>query len=41
MTFPQDEEGIATSHLFTESGLIGLLEQAATMFREVHITITW
>ena len=41
MTFPQDEEGIATSRLFTESGLIGLLEQAAPMFREVRIIVTW
>ncbi|XP_003391040.2 PREDICTED: dedicator of cytokinesis protein 7-like, partial [Amphimedon queenslandica] len=32
-----DEEGIATSRLFTESGLIGLLEQAAPMFRESQL----
>ena len=31
----KEEEGIATSKLFTESGLVGLLEQAAPLFREV------
>ena len=31
----KEEEGIATSRLFSESGLVGLLEQAAPLFREV------
>jgi hypothetical protein len=32
-----DEEGIATSKLFTEQGLTSLLEQAAPMFRESQL----
>ena len=31
----QEEEGICTSKLFTEKGMIGLLEQAASLFKLV------
>jgi len=32
-----EEEGICTSKFFSENGLIGLLEQAATLFKEAHL----
>lgn len=32
-----EEEGIATSKLFSENGLVGLLEQAAPLFRESQL----
>ena len=33
--YQQEEQGITTSKLFSEIGLVGLLEQAAPLFREV------
>lgn len=33
----QEEEGICTSKFFSENGLLGLLEQAATLFKEAHL----
>ena len=32
---PQEEEGMCTNRLFSEGGMIGLLEQAAELFKEV------
>ncbi|KAL5487361.1 hypothetical protein EMCRGX_G019952 [Ephydatia muelleri] len=32
-----EEEGICTSKLFTEKGMIGLLEQAASLFKLAHL----
>ena len=32
----QEEEGMCTSDLFSEDGMIGLLEQATFLFTEVH-----
>jgi len=31
----QEEEGMCTNGLFSEDGMIGLLEQAVELFREV------
>ena len=36
----QEEEGMCTSNLFSEDGMIGLLEQAAMLIEEVHIYIS-
>ena len=33
---PQEEEGICTSKFFSEHGLTGLMEQAATLFKEAN-----
>lgn len=34
---PQEEEGICTGKLFSEQGLIGLMEQAAALFKEAQL----
>ena len=33
----QEEEGICTGKMFSEQGLIGLMEQAAALFREAQL----
>lgn len=33
----QEDEGICTSKLFTEQGMIDLLEEASEFFREAHL----
>ena len=35
----QEEEGMCTSDLFSEDGMIGLLEQAVMLLKEVHIYV--
>ena len=37
----QEEEGMCTSDLFSEDGMIGLLEQAVMLLKEVHVYAVW